>query len=621
MSPDPLNPPIEWNVVIVGAGIAGAIMANSLAKAGVKKILVIEAGPGVPPNINDFMNRFYLSSAKVPESPYPPELFKETGGFSDPAAQEVGRPSVLMLGSNWNNTGVSYLDQKGPRPFASTYERLAGGTLMHWLGISLRLCPSDFKMKSLYGRGVDWPIGYDDLKKHYAVAEDELGVSGDAKVHEYLGIAFDGVDYPMGPIPSSLVDQMIEKTVKGLTAGQVQKLRDTLNVADPQDGLAPLSTPVARNSEPFRNRRACAGNTNCIPICPIQAKYDPTITLNEAANNGVQFSYNTVAAKVLTDANKITGISYIRSGEGGHQKGIIKGKLYVLAGNAIETSRLLLMSKSEHAKDGVANSSGLVGCHLMDHPYYNVWGLAPEPVFPYRGPLATSGIEKLRDGKFRADRAAFRVDIGNEGWNFVVGGIGGDPNVTTVDFVNGLNRSGLNSEGSALTGVALRDKLSGVITRQFRLGFLVEQLPKKENRVTLSDKVDALGLFRPAINYDLDDYSMKGLAAARHATDVLFEAAGVQEMTAVPPIDDVTAFDIDGRRLNYGGAGHIMGTYRMGTDRNDSVVDPDQKSHDFPNLYLVGSGTFPTTATANPTLTLVALCMKTAEKIAAGRFP
>src|SRR5689334_9089647 len=133
MSSDPLDPAVEWNVVIVGAGIAGAVIAKSLARKGVQNILVIEAGAGVPPNINDFMNRFYLSAAKVPESPYPPELFTDKGEFPDPKTVPVGRPSVLMLG-DWNKPEISYLDQKGPRPFASTYERMAGGTLMHWLG-------------------------------------------------------------------------------------------------------------------------------------------------------------------------------------------------------------------------------------------------------------------------------------------------------------------------------------------------------------------------------------------------------------------------------------------------------------------------------------------------------
>jgi hypothetical protein len=165
------------------------------------------------------------------------------------------------------------------------------------------------------------------------------------------------------------------------------------------------------------------------------------------------------------------------------------------------------MSKNKgRSSKGVANSSDLIGRHLMDHPYYVAWALMPpgKPVFPYRGPLITSGIGDLCDGPFRAKRAAFRVDIGNEGWNFVVAGarFGTDPNVTAIDFVNGLNRSGLNSkefsqlptDNAALFGADLANKLNELMTRQFRIGFLVEQDPDPNNRVALSSEFkDALG--------------------------------------------------------------------------------------------------------------------------------
>src|SRR5262249_59101121 len=92
--------------------------------------------------------------------------------------------------------------------------------------------------------------------------------------------------------------------------------------------------------------------------------------------------------------------------------------------------------------EGVANSSGMVGRHLMDHPYYVAWGLLPnesKALYPYRGPLITSGIEDLCDGPFRNERGAFRVDIGNEGWNFVVaagaGGLGAPATATRVFIV------------------------------------------------------------------------------------------------------------------------------------------------------------------------------------------
>jgi choline dehydrogenase-like flavoprotein len=385
--------------------------------------------------------------------------------------------------------------------------------------------------------------------------------------------------------------------------------------------------PAARNSEPYRNRRACAGNTNCIPICPIQAKYDPTITLNDAMNTGfVKFSERTVASEIVVGENGlISEVKFIRYKTDTGQRmesGSVKARVYIIAANAIETPRLLLMSKNGgRTASGVANRSTMVGRNLMDHPYYVAWGLSQQQLFPYRGPLITSGIGDLCDGPFRRERGAFRVDIGNEGWNFVVGG---DPNVTTLDFVNGLNNTGLNPRpdsrlgNEALFGMALVKKLNEKFTRQFRCGFLIEQTPDPDNRVTLSDFTDGLGLPRPQISYNLSDYTRKGFVAAHRMKQLLFQKMGLTEFTRIAP-DDPTRFDeeIDGKvvTMNYIGAGHIMGTCRMGDDPQQSVVDKFQRSHDHKNLYLVGSSTFPTGATANPTLTIAALSLRTAKHI------
>src|SRR5262249_1563437 len=153
-------------------------IANELAKQG-KRVVILEAGDGIPTDINDYMKRFYKASEKVPESPYTPALSDADGHFfkdgkfnaelNDPSKVPAGRPTVLMLG-DWLDEKKSYLVQskvnEQSSPFGSTYDRVAGGT-SHWLGTCLRFVPNDFKMKTLYGATVpefvDWPIGYDDL--------------------------------------------------------------------------------------------------------------------------------------------------------------------------------------------------------------------------------------------------------------------------------------------------------------------------------------------------------------------------------------------------------------------------------------------------------------------------
>jgi len=613
----------QCDVVIVGSGVAGALMAKRLAQRG-KSVVILEAGAKIPTNVNGYMNRFFKARAKVPESPYTPDLSAE------PAWVNAGRPTSLMIGAKPER---SYLIQNGPLAFGSTYERIGGGTALHWLGTSLRLVPNDFRMESVYKRSddwpaglVDWPIDYDELNAWYGEAESELGVSGDVGDQTYLGLRFpDGYSYKMPGIPLSKVDAAVAAALTKLTPGDIS----FLELDDPSQPWKVISTPAARNSQPYQSRRVCAGNTNCIPICPIQAKYDPSVTLNDALDTGrLDVWYRTVAKEVVVGENgRVSGINYIqyRQDIGGPiEEGCISAKVYVLAGNAIETPRLLLMSKNDgRTATGVANRSDLVGRNLMDHPFYVAWALMPDgkPVYPYRGPLSTGGIEDLvRDGSFRRDRAAFRVEIGNEGWNFVVGGVGGDPDVTTVDFVTGRNKSGLNKNKEMLFGEKLVTRLNDLITRQIRLGFLVEQTPDRENRVTLSEEhYDGLGLPRPAISYNLSDYTKKGLVAAKRTADLLFEKMNAKSFTKEPDPAFPMCFEwsIKGKmtRIKFDGAGHLMGTYRMGSDPQNSVVDSDQRSWDHPNLFLVGSGVFPTTATANPTLTLAALVLRTAGVI------
>ena len=214
-------------------------------------------------------------------------------------------------------------------------------------------------------------------------------------------------------------------------------------------------------------------------------------------------------------------------------------------------------------------------------------GADPVRTYPYRGPLITSGVGDLCDGPFRSERGAFRIDIGNEGWNFVVGG---DPNVTTLDFVNGMNRTGLNSGATkeALFGKALTKRLNDIFTHQFRCGFLVEQTPDRDNRVMVSNIPDGLGLPRPQIYYDLSEYTKRGIIASYKMKNLLFEKMGITEFTKVSR-EDPTFFEaeVDGKRvdLNYIGAGHIMGTCWMGDKAEEwwltrtTIARPQESLH------------------------------------------
>lgn len=534
------SPGLQADVLIVGAGVAGSLIAYALASGGAK-VVVLESGPSV--DRAQAVQAFRDAVAKVPESAYPDVPY-------------APRPSSLDANG--------YYVQDGPEPFTATYERRVGGTTWHWLGTALRLLPKDFTMRSAYGVGVDWPLSYDQLAPWYDRAERALGVAGDARAD--LGGAPRSGPYPMGPIAQSYLDKRVAAAVAPL-------------------GFRVAPTPQARNSQAgYDGRPACCGNASCIPVCPIGAKYDGAVHAAKAKAAGAQIVEQAIAYAVdVAPGGAVSGIAFKRP-DGTSQRAT--AKLYVIAAHAIETPKLLLISRSAALPQGVANRSGQVGRNLADHPTMLSWALAKEPLYPYRGPLSTSGIEHLRDGPFRAFRSAFRVEIGNDGWSWPFG------------FPT-ASASVLIEQGS--TGVALQKKLDAQMQREIRLASLNEQLPDPENRITPSwGEVDGLGIPRPRIAYRIDPYAAAGLAEARNVHQRIFDALG-------------TTFVEHGQ--GYQSAGHIIGTVRMGVDPATSVADPDGRTHDHPNLYLAGSGLFPTTGTANPTLTIAALALRTAEVI------
>jgi choline dehydrogenase-like flavoprotein len=583
----------EFDVAIVGSGIAGAIIARELGEKG-KRVLLIEAGVGIPSGREAMLERYFLSSSKLPETP-----FEE-----NPNAPSAAIKDLI--------NGGGYLDQRdSPKPFGSTWERRAGGTMWHWMGTSLRFMPNDFALRSRYGHGVDWPIKYDDLglvarradgSSYYDLAEREIGVSAD-RVDQTESPYRPGYEYPNPGIPLSRVDQFFKR---GLGEGFPY-----------DDGnIRVIPTPAGRNSRFYDNRRACAGNTNCVPICPIQAKYDATVTLHKAFRTGhVTALFQHVARRILVDpiSGAVNGIVLVRYDDPTRRSPtgevIVRAKRYVIAANAVETPRLLLMS-------GLGDVNPHIGRYLMDHPFYLRWGLAPKPIFPYRGPLSTAGLDSLRDGPFRAHRAAYRIEIGNDGWLLPMGG----PYQTVLDLVDKTNVSYIHGNSPAPTepifGTELLDKLNDHLTRQCRIGFELEQLPLAGNRVTLSDLVDNLGLPKPKITYSYSDYEYAAIASAGDLAERLFSKLGIVDFSK-DALKPQRAYDdkCNPKQQLIMGAGHVIGTVRMGTDKSNSVVDRTMRSWDCRNLFLVGSGVFPTAATANPTLTLAALSFWAADTI------
>jgi len=232
----------------------------------------------------------------------------------------------------------------------------------------------------------------------------------------------------------------------------------------------------------------------------------------------------------------------------------------------------------------------------------------------FRGPIQTSGIESLRDGAFRKQFAAFRIDLGNAGWDI-------------VSYPPNNDVTGRLAAPNNVFGRKLRRQLGATLPRQVRIGFDIEQLAEPSNRVTISrEYTDALGCFRPIIAYDVSSYTWQAMVEGTKLSKQIYDAMGIPaadqhfeplDISNVPDARKFRAKDGKDYLLNFIGAGHHMGTHRMGSSRRHSVVNRDQRSWDHDNLYIVGCGSFPTTGTANPTLTALAVTLRSVKDMLA----
>ena len=573
-----MNP--KYDIIIIGAGVAGALTAYKLCdkvkKDGTKPgILIIEAGEN---GLDDaqrtvFRDSFITSNGKGLSAPY----------FKLESLNFASIPDAIK-----KNAPNNYYVQTGPDQFKATFHKLTGGTTWAWRGNCPRMVPADFQLKSKYKiEGTeDWPFSYADIEPYYCQAEAELGVAGNHDEWNGEQMAFRSQPYPMDNIVQSYGDGKIKAALDGATIeGKFLKV-----VSTPQARISGKSNGVAiteyDNGGKQDKRPACKGNANCIPLCPIGAKYDAGVHLKILKTKpNITIETGKVVSRIALDKNgDAKEVFFIDWKTGTTTETLVKADIIILAGNAIETPRLLLNS-------GLANSSGLVGCNLMDHLAGEVVGLFPEPVYPFRGPQGTSTIPAFLDHPLRSEKGSFNITIGNDGWGRTEG-----PEVTLENLLK-----------TGVFGAELITAFKNRIQRQIRFSYSTEMLPRKENRIKLSAQKDALGLPRPEISFTLDEYTKATLEYAREVVkEIVMNIDGVKEVKPLLPEP----------AANYNTAGHIMGTTKMGNDAKTSVVDKFGRCWDHKNIWIVGSGVFPTGGAVNPTITLAAVTLRTADELA-----
>ena len=427
--------------------------------------------------------------------------------------------------------------------------KTVGGTTMRWSGITPRIQAHEFKARSTYGflddtTLIDWPLTLEELEPYYDKAELRMGVTG---THD-MPPSFETANY------------------KVLRAGG-QKV-----------GYKEItSARTAINSEPYDGRPGCLQIGFCHYGCRIGAKWSTLYTEVPKAEQTGHFELRTGAMvlKINHDVRgKITSVIY-RDAEGNVQEQ--KARAVAVAGNVVETTRLLFNSESSRFPNGLANTSGQLGRNYMRHVTTAVTAIMPGKVSFYKGP-AQAGL--IMDEQYH------RADRGFAGGYFIE-----TSGVEPLRVVLGLPGWGEKLAAQ----MEQYENLAGV----FITG---EDPPQADNRITLHlTEKDENGLPVPVIEYAMHPNSLAMQAHANRKSAEIYEALGGEAISKVEGV---------------GFGCHNMGVARMSDDPADGVTNRWGQAHDIPNLFVSDGSVFTSSAAANPTLTIVALALRQADHIA-----
>jgi choline dehydrogenase-like flavoprotein len=503
-------------VVIAGTGAGGGTLANELAQKGIKVVALEAGGRHLP---QDYLN-------------------DEWGSFGQLA---------------WLDARTTSGDWRVARDFSglpSWIVKAVGGSTVHWAGASLRFQEHEFKTKTVYGdvlgaNLLDWPIGLSELEPFYDRAEKKMGVT---RTNGIPGL------------PGNNNYKVFEAGAKKVGYTNVH------------------TGNMAINSEPRDGRAACQQVGFCFQGCKFGAKWSTAYTeipQGEATGN-LEVRENAQVLKVEHDAKgKVTGVLYADKDGNQHLQ---KARVVSIAGNSIESPRLLLNSASSMFPDGLANSSGQVGRNYMRHMTASVYAAFDKPVRMWRG-TTMAGIvtDESKHDPSRGFVGGFELETLSLGLPFMAAFL--NPGAWGREFSSALD-SYENMAGMWIVG---------------------EDMPQETNRVTLNHDVkDQYGLPAPNVHFDdhPNDVAMRNYAWRKGAE--MYDAVGATKTYPTPPYPST----------------HNLGTNRMSAKPRDGVVNKWGQTHDIDNLFISDGSQFTTGAAENPTLTIVALAIRQAEFIA-----
>ncbi len=534
----PTSEPVDF--LVIGAGAAGGVVAKELSVAGFR-VVVLEQGP--------YLREGDYSHDEIKYSFRP-------GLTNDPKIQPV-------------TYRKSATEQARPMK-AIEYGRQVGGGSVHFTANYWRFHESDFHERSLYGDVsgadlADWPISYADLEPYYTKAEYELGISGLAGANPFE--APRSKPYPLPPMPVKSSGVLFERATKKL-------------------GLHPFPAPVAILSEPYQGRSACVNCGFCESFgCEMRAKSSTLVSVIPVAEKTgcCEIRSNCYVRKIETnDDGRVTGAVYF---DPNRREIFQRAKAIFVCANGAETPKLLLLSRSKRFSEGLANSSGLVGKHLMWDTGGVAQGLFEHPLNDYKSIQVT----RLIHDYYAADpKRGF------------YGGAGIDARFDY--YPAGFALTGLPPDAPRW-GLAYKQMFEAYFTRTMMLMAHTTSLSMPKNTITLDPDVkDAWGLPAVRVTYDFHPDDLATMKWMLRKQIEILEVAGAQK-TWSQPYDVATMMP----------SRHLMGTCRMGNNPAASVVNAWSQTHDIPNLFIVDGSNFVTSARQQPTATIQALAYRAAD--------
>jgi choline dehydrogenase-like flavoprotein len=429
--------------------------------------------------------------------------------------------------------------------------KAVGGSMVHFAMVSLRFRPEWFKSRTALGYGTDWPLDWREMWHYYTQVERALSISGP-------------LTYPWGP----------ERPRYPYRAHQVNAAGMLLAKGCEALGYQWTETPLATVSAPRGKSPPCVYRGFCRFGCSTNAKQSTlTVWLPRALAAGAEIRDLAMVGRIeVNNAGRATGVHYHREDEWHFQR----ARNVVVAGYAVETPRLLLNSATDRYSNGLANSSGLVGKYFMTQSNQAAFGRMDEEVRWYKGPPSLT-ITEHWNYQDRKDH--------HGGYCWMAQG----PMPIEWAYIQTGSRG--------LWGEALRQNMMNY-NHQVGLKMVGETMPDARNTVTLADEVDQYGLRIPRITFSWGENDKRLIGHALQQMTMSLEVIGAKEIFQQ---DDDT--------------NHLAGTARMGCDAKTSVVNADCRSWDIPNLWICDGSVFPTTGGVNPSLTIQAIALRTADRI------